>query len=582
MRMSTERDILKSLLLKEELELLDTIKKKFLGEEQFTKEVSEVLAIALKRAQKKDKSIDRVLAKPIKEGVKRVFSDSKQSIVDALLPIMGQLIRKASTKALKWRWQAYKADIPFAQMVFQKTIRYQVKELFLISRENGLLIEHAGSEDLLKDKNAISGMLTAIQDFVGDSLNEPEADLLSIEIENKQILIFTASKAYLASVVIGSPTGRLKQKLEELIENIHVEFSEVLTDDNQYGKLSDVNDFLRANLITKSFSPESKNINWLPWVVLLLLALFSFSYWAYQKNQRYVAIVNAAKSIEGFSLQKVHEQGSTYQVVGLLDPIADISALQKDNIKLLTKSYVSLDAGIVAKRIEKIIAKIPSVKAQIKSGTVILSGTIAANELPMLLQHVSQLIGVEKVDNRLIINQKEEINDLLGHYPMFNQQSHYLPKQNILQLSGEATTKQIQAFRSKFQQRFPNIQLQEAVDILDSKESLIQAINTENINIEDVNNFKDLKISLNKLINNVLALSSRGTKLSLTIIGTSDCYGDKSDAFSLLRAQTTKDILIAAGIDEKSLSTTVIKCNQYQLKNQPVKLRVMFKAEEQK
>ena len=46
------RDVLKTLLIKEELEVLENLKK-LLSEEQFTEEVSKVLANALKRAQKK-------------------------------------------------------------------------------------------------------------------------------------------------------------------------------------------------------------------------------------------------------------------------------------------------------------------------------------------------------------------------------------------------------------------------------------------------------------------------------------------------------------------------------------------------
>ena len=149
--MSNQRDILKSLLLKEELEVIAELKQKLLSKEQFTKEVSEILSGAINRARRVDSDFERALSRPIKNGVTQAFTDNKQSIVDSLLPIMGQLIRKTVTnsikqfvtdinrtleqnfsiKSIKWRWQAKKAGITFAEMVFQKTIRYQVKELFV-------------------------------------------------------------------------------------------------------------------------------------------------------------------------------------------------------------------------------------------------------------------------------------------------------------------------------------------------------------------------------------------------------------------------------------------------------------------
>ena len=99
--MSKERDILKSLLLKEELELLDNLKQKLLSKQQFTKEVSEVLSGAIRRAKKQDNEFERSLTGPIKRGVNRTFSENKQSIINSLLPIMGQLIRKTVTNSIK-------------------------------------------------------------------------------------------------------------------------------------------------------------------------------------------------------------------------------------------------------------------------------------------------------------------------------------------------------------------------------------------------------------------------------------------------------------------------------------------------
>ena len=129
--MSNQRDILKSLLLKEELEVIAELKQKILSKEQFTKEVSEILSAAINRSRRMDSGFERALARPIKKGVTQAFSENKQSIVDSLLPIMGQLIRKTVTnsikqfvsdinraleqrfsmKAIKWRWQARKAGI---------------------------------------------------------------------------------------------------------------------------------------------------------------------------------------------------------------------------------------------------------------------------------------------------------------------------------------------------------------------------------------------------------------------------------------------------------------------------------------
>lgn len=49
---------------------------------------------------------------------------------------------------------------------------YWVDEAFLIQKDSGLLISHAAHSDIdLSDSDAVSAMLSAIQDFIRDSFS---------------------------------------------------------------------------------------------------------------------------------------------------------------------------------------------------------------------------------------------------------------------------------------------------------------------------------------------------------------------------------------------------------------------------
>lgn len=601
--MKNERDILKSLLLKEELDLLDNLKNKILSEKQFTKEVAHVLSAAIKRAQDTDKKLERALAQPIKEGVKRAFVDSKKSIIDSLLPIMGQLIRKTVTNSIKqfvsdinrtleqafsiqyikWRWQSYKTGIPIAQIVFQKTIRYQVIEIFLINRDNGLLIQHVGADDMLKDNNAISGMLTAIQDFVGDSLNDTDSQLESIEIKGKEILFAFGPKAYLSAVVLGSPTERLKEKMQQLIEHIHADFSDDLSNESEYDNMPDLNDILRKSLVTKSLSPQTKKINWWPWIIIISLSLAYMIFSIYQKNTQYHSLLEKAQSIKGFMLQDIKKINTGYKVSGLLDPLADISALNQDNITLSTQAFISIDPLIIRKRVNKIMADYPSVSFKITDNKLILEGLISPLKHSQLLKKSEKVIGIDEIIDQIKINPEIEIQNFLNSYSEFSQQSEYLPQKQTLRLIGTSSQKRLNVFKNTFNQRFSDVLLDGSlVNIQKTNTELFQIINNTKINLNNILELNTEMIPLNTIDEMLHLIISRESTIQLTITGESDCYGSNSNDFSLLRAQAMKQALINKNIKDKYLSVAIKKCEHYRNNPDNSLLNVSFKIKERK
>jgi len=69
----------------------------------------------------------------------------------------------------------------------------------------------------------VAGMLSAIQDFAGDSF-QMNADAAPDEfrIGEVQVWIAPGHSAYLAAVIRGSPPHKLRTMLEQTIERVHV------------------------------------------------------------------------------------------------------------------------------------------------------------------------------------------------------------------------------------------------------------------------------------------------------------------------------------------------------------------------
>ncbi len=201
-------------------------------------ELAELLpdAVALRTGQ--DKQLARSLAPTLQEAFSESVQRNPQQVAQAIFPILGPAIRKAiaetmagfvntlnraienslSVRGLKWRIEAWRTGAPYAQIVIKHALVYRVEQVFLIHRETGLPLAHVTAEDLeTQDADLISGMLTAIRDFVQDSFgatDEGGGGLRTFSVGDRTILVEQGPKALLAAVVSGQhPPAFLEVRL---------------------------------------------------------------------------------------------------------------------------------------------------------------------------------------------------------------------------------------------------------------------------------------------------------------------------------------------------------------------------------
>ena len=159
---------------------------------------------------------DEVLAQRIapvmSNAIATSLRDSRPAMIDALYPIIGQLITRAVTEAMRELAQridrqmrttldvqgvarqlrARLTGVSQAEMALRDALPFHVEEIFLIHRESGLLLRHLSWQSTAQpnngtvpkidpgvggeeDSEVISGMLTAIRDFVQDAFGRNEA-----------------------------------------------------------------------------------------------------------------------------------------------------------------------------------------------------------------------------------------------------------------------------------------------------------------------------------------------------------------------------------------------------------------------
>ncbi|MBV8661657.1 MAG: OmpA family protein, partial [Hyphomicrobiales bacterium] len=183
---------LRRLLVGGEIETLARVRRLVEDPEQLATIVGEVLPTAIANASN-DTRLGQVLAPALERATQSSIRSDPRTLIDILHPLIAPAIRKSIGEAidgtfqslnetlrhsltwrgLKWRFEAWRTGVPFAEIVLKHTLVYQVEHVFLIHRDSGLLIAHVqGTDAASQDPQLVSSMLVAIQSFVHDSFSE--------------------------------------------------------------------------------------------------------------------------------------------------------------------------------------------------------------------------------------------------------------------------------------------------------------------------------------------------------------------------------------------------------------------------
>lgn len=433
---------LRTLVLGEDnTEVTDTIK-------QNAREiVSEVFSEALHDRQKQDGSVNQILVPIVEKSV----SNHGEKMVGYLYPLVGRLVRKSVTaflneflektneliensltiKGLKWRFRAWQAGVSFAQYVASQTFIFKVEQVLLIHRETGILL-HTVSDGVHNsaDADMVSGMLTAINDFVSDSFSaanqNEEQHLDVVKTDDFTLLITQGPRALLVAAVTGNMPQGVSNQLQLTLESIHrLHDKELSNFEGETEVFDGVEQQLRECLVAE-LKPEvaqQKKRPWFAFAILTLVAVgmcfYAFSW--YQQNQLRNTLLQLDE-LPGIMLTDIEKQGlHAVKLQVLRDPDAiDIpqwlaeNSLESENILIKQRKYLSLDEELFVVRLEKVVQAFPEVSLQWQDGKAALSGELSQIQRKRLFSALSALpdTGIESrlVDNisvRELENQSE-------------------------------------------------------------------------------------------------------------------------------------------------------------------------------
>jgi OOP family OmpA-OmpF porin len=378
---SNEVAELRRLLVGPELEQLARLESRVSEPESRTADLAEVLPQAIRGA--KAKALRDALEPTIEKAFSLSVKKNPKDVVDAIYPIMGPAIRtsigaairdfaealnqivekSASIRAIRWRVESIISGKPFNEILLARSLLYSVEQVFLIHRKSGLLLVHVAAKgSVLKDADMISGMLTAIQDFLSDSFAEGGQDLETVDTGRFKLWLTYHPKVLLVGAVSGTAPVELRKVFRKALDGIEEELQSQINNFKQddLSVFEPARPFLEACLLGQSGPKPRKATLWpyLAGVAAILLALYG---WHLNTEARWNRFFDALKRQPGVVVTGIEKSGSLFDrgwvISGLKDPLApdptSLARAQKldpAKVRFAWQPYLSLNTPFSAQR----------------------------------------------------------------------------------------------------------------------------------------------------------------------------------------------------------------------------------------
>lgn len=412
---AVELAALRTLLVGPEQRHLASLQSRLDDSKGRAEDLAEVLPhVLLQHAQ--DPHFTRALTPPIEKAITASVHRNPKPLADALFPVMGPAIRKAvsaglagmveslnrtlehslSWRSVRWRMEGWRTGRSFAEIVLLKTLVYRVEQVFLIDRRSGLLLQHVSAADVeSQDADMVSGMLTAIKDFVQDSFRVRDGDgLEALKVGDLSVWIEPGPYAAVAAVIRGNAPREFRRTMEDAVETIHLQFGEALEAfSGDTAAFTDARSALEGCLETQFRASEQHPPTYGAWVVLagIVLALGVWAGFWLRDERRWSHYLDRLRAEPGIVVVSTSRESGHHVVTGMRDPIAtdpvrliEGTGLAAGDVIGRWAPYHALDTPLVLSRAAAVL------RPPAGSTLTLTGGTLAATGTPPSLAWVTE------------------------------------------------------------------------------------------------------------------------------------------------------------------------------------------------
>jgi OOP family OmpA-OmpF porin len=337
---------LRRLIVGPEREELDHLHIRLTDPELKIADVSEVLPDAIKRSAAKDGALSTSLRPLLEDAIRVSVQKHPEILAQALFPIIGTAVRKAVSNALQsmvqslnqivehsvslrsvgWRLEALRTGKSFGEIVLLRSMLYRVEQVFLIHRETGLLLQQRVADSVvIKNPDLVSGMLTAIQDFVRDSFGgQDDQKLETLRVGDFDVWIQYGPHAILAAVIRGTPPRQLEFVFTSALQNIWMRNARELENfDGDTSHFISCQEDLKACFLGQG--PEHTKSGGFLWGIVATVLMIALGAWivvSWRERAHWQDYVNRVRAQPGVVVTSAEKHDGNYHLEGLRDPLA--------------------------------------------------------------------------------------------------------------------------------------------------------------------------------------------------------------------------------------------------------------------
>ncbi|MGH9676312.1 MAG: OmpA family protein, partial [Candidatus Acidiferrum sp.] len=375
---------LRHLIIAPEQEDLARLRERIEEPELRARDLSAVLpeAIRLRQAHGEDGALGEALAPSVETALRESVRKDPGTLADALFPVMGPAIRRSilqtlhslfdsfnqtmeqslSLRGLKWRFEALRTGRPFSEVALMHSLLFRVEQVFLIHKKTGLPLAHVVAPAVaMQDPSLVSGMLSAIQNFVHDSFNSPQVEgVEKLNVGELEVWVEDGPYAILAAVIRGMAPPDFRSTMVETLELLHRKFgAQMERFDGEMAPFASASDELSACLDSRykektAIRPKPYVLIFVSALVLLAAGWLSVRWW---QDREWGRFVDSLRLQPGIVITSFDRQNGHFVIRGLRDPLSSDpqSLLQRAGLdprkaEFHWAGYYALDDAIVQQR----------------------------------------------------------------------------------------------------------------------------------------------------------------------------------------------------------------------------------------
>lgn len=212
----------------EEKQALSTLQEILFGSDRDQIQVLAENVTDLRRRIEDKDALAAAVAPVLGEAIRQQIQDSREEIIDALYPVIGQIVVRAVSEAIRdlarsiderlhavtdseriWqRLRSILTGIPLSSLILRESLPVLVQEIYVIHRESGLLLWYAtNGREQTTDSDLISAMLTAIREFAEQVLGGNGENLRQLQFGNRELVLEFGRHVYVGLLLEGvAPT----------------------------------------------------------------------------------------------------------------------------------------------------------------------------------------------------------------------------------------------------------------------------------------------------------------------------------------------------------------------------------------